>query len=107
MIQESNININSANIKQWMIYLEEAKDLNAFVKENFGTTRWCYMDFFLDENGKNYFVEQIETDKDIQSDWDDDDIIEHICESFSSNMGTYELQQAMLSPEFSKYNARV
>ena len=36
MIQEDNININSANIKQWMIYLEEAKELNAFVKENFG-----------------------------------------------------------------------
>ena len=82
------------------------KKVEAFVKENFGTTRWCYTDFFLDENGKNYFVEQIETDKDIQSDLDDDGIIEHICESLSSNMGTYELQQALLSPEFSKYNAK-
>lgn len=36
MIQEDKININSANINRWMIYLEEAKDLNAFVKNNFG-----------------------------------------------------------------------
>ena len=36
MIRESDINITSANIKRWQTYLEEAKDLNAFVKSNFG-----------------------------------------------------------------------
>ena len=30
MIQEGNININSANIKQWMIYLEEAERIECF-----------------------------------------------------------------------------
>ena len=73
------------------------KKVESFIKENFGTKRWCYTDYFLDEKGKNYFIEQIETDKDIMSDWSDDEVAEHICNSLSSNMGTYEFQQAMLS----------
>jgi hypothetical protein len=36
MIQESDIKINSGNVQRWITYLEEAKDLNAFVKANFG-----------------------------------------------------------------------
>lgn len=82
------------------------KEVEAFVKENYGTKRWCYTDFFLNENGKNYFVEQIETDKDIMADWDDDEIIEHICDSLRSSMGIYDIQQAMLTPSLSKYNAK-
>lgn len=82
------------------------KKVEAFVKENYGTKRWCYTDFFLSENGKNYFVEQIETDKDIMTDWDDDEIIEHICDSLRSSMGIYDIQQAMLIPSLSKYNAK-
>lgn len=82
------------------------KEVEAFVKENYGTKRWCYTDFFLNENGKNYFVEQIETDKDIMTDWDDDEIIEHICDSLRSSMGIYDIQQAMLIPSLSKYNAK-
>lgn len=82
------------------------KEVEAFVKENYGTKRWCYTDFFLNENGKNYFVEQIETDKDIMADWDDDEIIEHICDSLRNSMGMYDIQQAMLTPSLSKYNAK-
>lgn len=82
------------------------KEVEAFVKENYGTKRWCYTDFFLNENGKNYFVEQIETDKDIMTDCDDDEIIEHICDSLRSSMGIYDIQQAMLIPSLSKYNAK-
>ena len=36
MIQENDIQINDGNIRWWAIYLEEAKELNAFVKGNFG-----------------------------------------------------------------------
>ena len=82
------------------------KNVESFVRENYGTKRWCYTDFFLDEPGKNYFIEQIETDRDIKPDWDDDDIVEHICDSLRSNMGMYEIQQAMLNPRFSKYDAK-
>ena len=69
-----------------------------FVENRYGTRRWCYTDYFLDENGRNYFTEQIEADEEILPDWDDDDIIEHICNSISANMFTYEYakQQDML-----------
>ena len=36
MIQENSISINSKNVNRWMTYLEEAKDLNAYIKANFG-----------------------------------------------------------------------
>lgn len=67
------------------------------IKEKYGTKRWCYTDFFLDENGKKYFIEQIETDNEILPDWDDEEIIEHICNGISSSMFLYDMQQEMLS----------
>lgn len=68
-----------------------------FIKKSFGTKRWCYTDFFLDENGKKYFIEQIRTDNEILPDWDDEDIIEHICDNLSSNMFMYDAQQEMIN----------
>lgn len=67
-----------------------------FVEKKYGTRRWCYTDYFLDENGRNYFIEQIETDNEILPDWDDDDIVEYICNSISANMFMYYAQQEML-----------
>lgn len=67
-----------------------------YVKGRYGTKRWCYTDFFLDDLGKTYFIEQVETDSGIKPDWDDDEIVEHICDSISSSMADYECQQIML-----------
>lgn len=80
--------------------------VETFVKEHYGTKRWCYTDYFIDDKGKNYFIEQLETDKDIMPDWDDEEIIEHICDSLKNSMGVYEIQQAMLNPRISKYDAK-
>lgn len=68
-----------------------------YIKERYGTKVWCYTDFFMNEQGLEYFKEQLETDNEILPDMDDDEIIEHICNSLSSSMTIYTFQQTMLS----------
>jgi hypothetical protein len=36
-----------------------------WVEEFYGKSRWCYTDYFLDDDGYRCFAEQIKTDKDI------------------------------------------
>lgn len=72
-------------------------DVKDYIKNNYGTKRWCYTDFFMDNQGFEYFKEQIETDKEITNDMDDEEITQHICNSLSSSMTIYTFQQTMLS----------
>lgn len=51
--------------------------------------------FFLMRMVK-YFIEQIETDKEILPNWDDEEIIEHICNNISDSMLICDMQQGMV-----------
>jgi hypothetical protein len=66
-----------------------------WVEEFYGKSRWCYTDYFLDDDGYRYFAEQIKTDKDITTDMNNDDIVEHIEEALGKSMTMYEFQQSM------------
>lgn len=78
-----------------LIYIYES--VKQYIKERYGTKVWCYTDFFMNEQGLEYFKEQLETDNEILPGMDDDEIIEHICNSLNSNMTIYTFQQTMLS----------
>ena len=67
------------------------------IKNRYGTRNWCYTDFFSDTDVFEYFKEQIQNDKDITNDMDDDEIAEHIYDSLCSSMTIYDFQQIMLS----------
>lgn len=72
------------------------REVESYIKERYDTKKWCYTDFFLDEKGFNYFKEQLETDPNITPDMDDDEIVEHICQSLSHSETINMFQQSML-----------
>ena len=73
------------------------KQVEEYIRERYGTRKWCYTDFFVDEKGFAYFQEQIESDKDITDDMDDDEIAEHICQCLCESETINMFQQTALS----------
>ena len=78
-----------------MDYRHVYEEVKKWVVEFYGTSRWCYTDYFLDDNGYDLFVDQLKIDKSITTDMSDEDIIDHIEEELGKNMTMYEFQQAM------------
>ena len=72
--------------------------IKTWVANNFGKSTWSYTDFFLDEEGYDYFLEQICNDKEIQDGMDKDEVIDIIQEALGRNMTPYYFQQESLAP---------
>ena len=75
----------------WNIY----RQVETYVREKYGLNKWCYTDFFLDNKGFSYFKEEVERDTEITPDMDDEEIIEHICQSISESETMHMFQQSM------------
>ena len=73
------------------------KQVEEYIRENYGTGIWCYTDFFLDEKGFAYFQEQVKSDNGITDDMCDDEIVEHICQCLSESETINMFQQTALS----------
>ena len=74
------------------------KAVKGWVAENFGKSTWSYTDFFLDEQGYNYFLDQIAGDKEIHEGMDMYEVIDIIEQALGQNMTLYYFQQEMLAP---------
>ena len=73
------------------------EEVKGWVARYYGTSQWCYTDYFCDEAGFEYFADSLATDQEISAEMSDDEVIDYIEGKLGKNMTMYEFQQSMLS----------
>lgn len=61
-----------------------------------GTQKWCYTDYFADEQGKAYFFSELDGDKNIDPNWTDEEVSEYIACKLMENDFFHTAEQTIL-----------
>ena len=80
---------------------EDLREIYSKVKEwvetYYGKKGWFYTDYFIDEDGFEYFKEQLESDPSVTEDMSNDDVADVIEEQLGKNITMSIYQQEYLA----------